>query len=70
MTLYSARFSGTIHYPADSIQAAREVADLISIAIGSLPDGSTPAGFDPDRMHTTLDQISVSEVPAEDPEPI
>jgi len=70
MTLYSARFSGTIHYPADSIEAAREVADLMGVTIGTLADGSRPAGFDPSRMHTTMDQISVLEVPSDDPEPI
>lgn len=70
MPLYSAQVAVAIRYTADSIEAAREVVDLMRVAVGPDRHGELPSGFEPDSLSSVVDQITVSEVPHEDPGPI
>jgi hypothetical protein len=70
MPLYSARIAATVRYTADSIEAAREVVDLMQITVSTDPRGKAPSGFKANSLSSVVDQISVSEVPHEDPGPI
>jgi hypothetical protein len=70
MPLYSARIAATVHYTADSIEAAREVVDLMQVTVGTDPRGKVPSGFEAHSVSGVVDQISVDEVPPEDPGPI
>jgi hypothetical protein len=70
MPLYSARIAATVRYTADSTEAAREVVDLMQITVSTDPRGKVPAGFEAHSLSSVVDQVSVSEVPHEDPGPI
>ena len=70
MPLYSAQVAVTVRYTADSIEAAREVVDLMHVAVDPDRHGKLPSGFEPDSLTSVVRQITVSAVPPEDAAPI